>query len=54
MDMPWRVKCFQKGTVMTGLIALVVAAVGIVFGIVVGIIIGKKTVDYNNKQKAVQ
>lgn len=39
---------------MTGLIALVVAAVGIVFGIVVGIIIGKKTVDYNNKQKAVQ
>mgnify|MGYP004661122549 CR=1 FL=1 len=39
---------------MTGLIALVVAAVGIVFGIVVGIIIGKKTVDYNNKQKAAQ
>lgn len=37
-----------------GLIALVVAAVGIVFGIVAGIIIDKKTVGYNNKQKAAQ
>lgn len=39
---------------MTGLIALIVAAAGIVFGIVVGNIVGKKTVDYNNKQKTIQ
>lgn len=37
-----------------GLIALAVVAAGIVFGIVVGNIVGKKTVDYNNKQKAAQ
>lgn len=37
-----------------GLIALIVVAAGIVFGIVVGTIVGKKAVDYNNKQKAVQ
>lgn len=33
-----------------GLIALGVVTVGIVFGIIVG----KKTIDYNNKQKTVQ
>lgn len=34
-----------------GLIALGVVTVGIVFGIIVGNIVGKKTIDYNNKQK---
>lgn len=37
-----------------GLIALSIVAVGIVFGIIIGNIVGKKTVDYNNKQKAAQ
>lgn len=37
-----------------GLIALGVATIGIVFGIIVGNIVGKKTIDYNNKQKTVQ
>lgn len=37
-----------------GLIALGVVTIGIVFGIIVGNIVGKKTIDYNNKQKTVQ
>ena len=34
--------------------ALGVVTIGIVFGIIVGNIVGKKTIDYNNKQKTVQ